>query len=69
MNRVDLYEFLSKNIEVTIYRKRYKTDNHIKVFTGRLSDIGSTMICIESNGRYTWIPRPSYYRDKIEVIK
>jgi len=66
---VDLFEFISKNVEIRIYRKRYNTPDHVRVHVGRLTDITSTMLCLEKNGKYRWVPRPNHYRDGIKELK
>lgn len=67
---MDLYNLLGKQVEVEIYRKKYSTKDHIRVYSGKLTDIGGTMICLErKDGRYHWVPKPNMYRDKIKEVK
>lgn len=67
---MELYSFVGKYIEVELHRKRFTTKDHIKVYSGRLTDVGSTMICLEcKNGKYRWIPKPNFYRDKVKLME
>lgn len=67
---MDLFEFVGKYVEVELYRKKFNTKDHIKCYSGRLTDVGGTMICLqENNGKYRWIPKPNMYKDKIMEVK
>ena len=67
---MDLYSFVGKYVEIEIYRRKYKTKKHVRCFKGVLTDIGSTMLCLErKDGSYRWIPRPNMYKDKIKEIE
>ena len=66
---MELYCFVGKYIEVELYRKRYNTKDHIKTFSGRLTDIGANTICLEREGRPYWVPKPNMYKDKIKEVK
>lgn len=63
----DLFCYLGQKVEVTIHRKRYK--HNTRTCQGTLTDITVKMICIEkSNGKFVWMPKPSYYRDTIKLV-
>ena len=58
----DLISFVGKPVEIRVYRKRYTVAEHIKVFRGILSDVGSTMVCLRrKNGKYVWVPKPVFF--------
>jgi len=66
---MDLYNFVGKDVMVTLYRKKYSANGKIKVYTGVLTDINRTSICLEKDGKCRWIPRPNHYRDGIKELK
>ena len=66
---MDLNNFIGKYVEVEFYRKKYRTDGHVRVFSGKLTDVGCNIICLKyEKGRYHWIPKPNFYKDKIKEI-
>lgn len=67
MNK-DLFNFVGKYVEVELHRKRYPTDDHVKIFCGRLTDIGHSNICLFIDGKHRWIPKPVFFRDKIKEV-
>lgn len=64
----DLHNFIGKTVMVTLHRKRYCTTGKIKVYTGRLTDIRRSQICLESNGHTIWVPKPNFYRDGVKEL-
>jgi hypothetical protein len=61
---------MGKPVEVSLFRLRYKNNDHVRCFKGRLVDIGSTMICLENKkGRYRWIPKPIRSQDSIKILE
>ena len=65
----DLISFVGKPVEIRVYRKRYTVMEHIKIFRGVLSDVGSTMVCLRrKNGKCIWVPKPNFFRDSIEEL-
>jgi len=68
MSNVDLYEYIGREVEVTIYRKRYSNPEHVRIHTGILTDIGHNMVCLERGGRYHWVPKPNRFKDEIKEL-
>ena len=65
----DLYVFIGREVQVTLYRKRYCSKDHVRVHRGRLTDIHNSMICLETNGKCKWISKPNMYKDSIKELK
>ena len=60
---MDLTQYVGKYVRVVIYRK-----HKYRVHYGRLTDIGSTEICLADNGRSRWIRKPYRYKDSISEV-
>jgi len=62
--KIDLDQFLGKNVEIVLYRK-----HRIKKIYGKLMHIGPSELCLANNGISRWINKPVYFRDSIREIR
>ena len=66
---MELKQYIGKNVEVFIYRKRHKTPDHYKRVCGVLVNYNTTSICLKNGSKRRWYPRPRYYKDSIKILK
>ena len=62
----DLKNLVSKNIAVTIDRKK-----GVRRYEGRLLIVSKSFICLEilKTGRQQWVQKPNKFYDKVTLVK